>query len=127
MRLRSTLAAVALAAAASVRAEEPVPNILPPPPPPAVAVEAPPTATGVWFDGAGSPEPLFGMDLMLGQQIGIRANVGVWRGPASSVVVEGFYGALLTKLGQSEGAGGGLRWLFTRASRSGCDAVVVGP
>jgi hypothetical protein len=67
------------------------------------------------------------MDLVLGMQTGIRPRVTAWTGGFGAVVVEGFYGALLTRLGASEGAGGGGRWLFRRAGRAGCDCVIFGP
>ncbi|MFO0810422.1 MAG: hypothetical protein U0746_17495 [Gemmataceae bacterium] len=128
MRVRSVLVAVVVAIPSLAGADEPLPAVLPPPPPPPpVVAEAPAVTGGMWFDSDRSPQPFFGMDVMLGQQMGVRPNVAVWRTDTSAIVVEGFYGALLTKLAQSEGAGGGLRWLFTRGSRDGCNTVVVGP
>ncbi len=128
MRVRAALL-VAAALHAAARAEEPPAAFVtvppPPPPPPAVAADAP--AGGTWFDVDSPGEPFFGVDLILGQQTGVRGQLAVWRSERSALVVEGFYGGLATRLGQSEAAGGGLRWLFTRCRREGADAVVLGP
>lgn len=129
MRVRAALFITAVAHALAYGEEPPagfitVPPPPPPPPPPAVA-DAPPG--GAWFDVDSAGEPFFGVDLMLGQQTGVRGQVAVWRGERSALVVEGFYGGLATRLGQSEAAGGGLRWLFARCRRGGADAVVLGP
>ena len=59
------------------------------------------------------PDSVFGMDLMLGQMTGIRPSMAVYNGERSAVLVEGFYGALFTKFGGSEGAGAGVRWATT--------------
>jgi len=67
---------------------------------------------------------VFGMDLLLGQQCGIRPSIALLSTEHSSFVVEGFYGGLFTKFGASEGAGAGVRWL---TSRGGNDAVTIGP
>lgn len=77
-----------------------------------------------WFEVNGSREPLLGLDLLVGQQTGIRPSLAVFRNERSAWVVEGFYGALLTRLGESEGAGVGVRWQTTRGGR---DSVTFGP
>src|SRR6266540_3107467 len=64
----------------------------------------------------------FGMDLLLGQQTGIRPTLALHANERSSFVVEGYYGGLFTKFGGSEGAG--VRWVTTRG---GPDAVTIGP
>lgn len=68
--------------------------------------------------------PIFGMDLLLGQQSGIRPSIALYSTEKSSFLVEGYYGGLLTKFGASEGAGAGARWV---TSGGGHDAVTVGP
>src|SRR5262245_52107434 len=52
-------------------------------------------------------DPTFGLDLMLGMMTGIRAEGVLTRGDHGSLRAEGFYGALFTKFGASEGAGAG--------------------
>jgi hypothetical protein len=65
--------------------------------------------------------------LLIGQQIGFRGQAGFpVQGPCT-VVAEGFYGLLLTKLGSSESAGGGCRALFCRPSADGRNTLVLGP
>lgn len=64
------------------------------------------------------------MDILLGQQTGIRPTLALYSNERSSIVVEGYYGALFTRFGSSESAGAGGRWLFTRG---GCDSVTFGP
>lgn len=129
MRIRFAVSIAAVLAAVGHGEEPPAGFITvppPPPPPPQSAVaDAPPG--GMWFDIDRGSEPFFGVDLMLGQQTGIRGNVAIWRSERSALVVEGFYGGLATRIAQSEAAGGGLRWLFVRCGRGGNDAVVVGP
>jgi hypothetical protein len=77
-----------------------------------------------WLSSEASKAPLLGMDLLLGQQIGIRPNVTLFSTEQTTLVAEGFYGALLTKFGVSEGAGAGVRWSMTRG---GNDSVTFGP
>jgi hypothetical protein len=64
------------------------------------------------------------MDLLLGQQTGVRPNLALYSTELSSFLVEGFYGALFTRFGASEAAGAGARWVTTRGGR---DAVTIGP
>lgn len=113
MRVRLVLLALA-AVPSAARAQD-----APPPAPitvnQTVILEAPP---------AGPGEPYLGLDLMVGQMSGIRPSFAVHRSDRAALVVEGFYGGLLTKLGQSEGAGAGVRW---NVSRGGRDAVTLGP
>jgi hypothetical protein len=102
-------------------------NNIPPalmPPTPVSPPEPPPLTNGEWLFSEQSKAPVFGMDLLLGQQLGIRSNVTLYSTEKSTLVVEGFYGALLTRFGSSEGAGVGLRWLM---NRGGNDSVTFGP
>jgi len=138
-----TLAIAGLAGA--LPAAEPLPGIIPQAarvptstaasaqPLATLAPAAPPTASdpvatlsGDWRATVEQSKqgPEVGLDLMLGMQTGIRPNVGFALNERSAVVVEGFYGALLTKFGASEGGGAGLRWVTTRG---GSDAVTFGP
>jgi hypothetical protein len=114
MRIRLALLLL-VAVPSAARAQDPPPAV---PPAPADA-PAP-----VWGAPADCREPLLGLDIMVGQMSGIRPHVAVFRSERSAVVVEGFYGGLLTKFGQSEGAGAGVRWNFTRGGR---DSVTLGP
>jgi hypothetical protein len=102
-------------------------NNIPPallPPTPVSPPGAPPVTSGEWIISEQSKAPVFGMDLLLGQLVGIRPTVTLFSTEKSTLVVEGFYGALLTRFGSSEGAGAGLRWLM---SRGGNDSVTFGP
>jgi hypothetical protein len=76
-------------------------------------------------EGAG--EAVFSMDLMLGMMSGVRAQLALCRSNCQAWVAEAFYGALLTKLGASEGAGLGARALFRRCSRDGRNSLMLGP
>ena len=121
LRPLTLLAAVTLSSAAA-RGDEPPPAA--PPAGPSTFADKTAVLTGQCFAPARNPEPLFGLDLMLGQQMGVRPNLAVYSTERSSLVVEGFYGALLTKFGASEAAGGGARWVTTRGGR---DCVTLGP
>lgn len=115
-------------APAAVRADEPPPAGPPPAPSPAhpPAVEDRMAALGgEWVTSGRSPGPVFGLDLLLGQQTGLRPSIAVFSTPTSAVFVEGYYGALLTKLGTSEAAGAGGRWVTTRGG--GNNSVTIGP
>lgn len=91
---------------------------------PAALADKTAVMTGDWFASSSSFAPVFGMDLMLGQQTGIRPSLGLYSSEKSSFLVEGYYGGLFTKFGASEGAGAGVRWV---TSRGGLDAVTIGP
>ncbi|MBX9626716.1 MAG: hypothetical protein K2X82_23145 [Gemmataceae bacterium] len=126
MRSPALLVALLACGPTAVRGDEPVPA-----PPPGAAQEPVPdpladraaVLTGGWVTQC-RDRAAFGMDLMLGQQTGIRPNLAVYSTEHSSVVAEGFYGALFTKFGASEAAGAGARWVTTRGGR---DAVTLGP
>ena len=129
MNLRIPLMALVLAAQSVARGDEPPagPPPLPAAPPPAgssAVADKTAVMTGQWFAPARGPEPLFGLDLMLGQQMGVRPSLAVYSNERSSLVAEGFYGALLTKFGASEAAGVGARWVTTRGGR---DCVTLWP
>lgn len=94
------------------------------PPPPIPTADPLPTIAGTVRTVSPGKSSVFGMDLMFGQQMGIRPNVTVFSNDKSMLLVEGFYGALLTKFGGSEGAGVGMRWVTTRG---GSDCVTIGP
>jgi hypothetical protein len=79
--------------------------------------------TGEWAAPARNT-PSFGIDLLLGQMTGIRPSFGLHINENSSLQIEGYYGALFTKFGASEGAGAGVRWV---TSRGGVDSVTIGP
>jgi opacity protein-like surface antigen len=119
MRSRLLLAVVAAAAPSAVRAQAPHPA--PPAAPPVTVNQT------VVIDEGGAPvshEPFLGLDLMVGQLSGVRPSFAVFRDTRSALVIEGFYGGIFSKLGQSEGAGAGLRYNLTRGGR---DAVTLGP
>lgn len=80
--------------------------------------------TGECVSTNSSNWPVFGVDLMLGQQSGIRPSLAVYSNERSAFLVEGYYGGLFTKFGGSEGAGAGVRWV---TSRGGSDSVTIGP
>jgi hypothetical protein len=80
--------------------------------------------TGEWAAPARNTSPAIGMDLLLGQMTGIRPSFALHINENSSLQIEGYYGALFTKFGGSEGAGAGVRWIM---SRGGVDCVTIGP
>ncbi len=134
MRTRRLASAVGFAlalAAPAAPAQEPAPYLtggpaaLPPPPP--VVVEPLPAGPAPAPGPAGGGQPLLGMDLMLGMQTGIRPQIGVWHTPDWGLMAEGFYGAMFTKFASTEAAGAGLRMVFRRNPRAGCDTVLLGP
>lgn len=141
MHLRALLVYVVACGATAAPANEspppvpspPVPSLPVPslpvgdPQPPAPSTLADKTAvmSGEWVTSGRSPAPVFGMDLMLGQQMGLRPSLAVYSTDRSSFLVEGFYGALLTKFGAAEAAGAGVRWMTTRGG--GLGAVAFGP
>jgi len=88
--------------------------------PPAALPPAAPVNVNQTVVIAGPPlesrEPILGLDIMVGQLSGIRPSIAVHRGDRTALVVEAFYGGILTKLGTSEGAGAGCGTTSTAAS-----------
>ncbi|MBX9585109.1 MAG: hypothetical protein K2X87_32790 [Gemmataceae bacterium] len=127
MHPRALLVALLACAPTAARGDEP-----PAPPQPPAAGQPPPdpfadrtaALTGEWVTSGRHRAPVFGMDLMLGQQTGVRPSLALYSTDRWSLVTEGFYGALFTKFGASEAAGAGARWVTTRG---GLDAVTLGP
>ena len=120
----------------SARAEEPAPFITgqaPAVPPPVVAPVPPPPPPAVVEPGVviGAPcddyRTNFALDIILGMQSGVRGQMALWQVDNRVIVIEGFYGALLTKLGGSEAIGAGGRVLFRRTARDGCNSLLYGP
>jgi hypothetical protein len=72
-------------------------------------------------------EPLFAVQLMLGQLAGIRGQVAVYSDKRELLVVEGFYGALFTDLGSTDALGAGARYLLTNDWLTSPDSLVFGP
>jgi hypothetical protein len=72
-------------------------------------------------------EPPFAIELMLGQAIGIRGQVSVYRNNFEAVVVEGFYGELFHNLGSAQALGTGARYLLRTNWPDCCDAIHFGP
>lgn len=87
------------------------------------------------FPAATAPEPepyansagILGVQILLGQQTGIRGQVTLARTDCCTFVAEGFYGMLATKFDSSEGAGTGVRALFRRTSHDGNNTILLGP
>ena len=111
--------------------------VVPPPPvpvstPPPVPVSAPTTAVADKLSG-GCPAisegggTQFAVDVLLGQFTGFRGQAAVFRTPDRAFVLEGYYGAILDKLGSGEGVGGGARYYFHRTDRAGDNSVLFGP
>jgi hypothetical protein len=72
-------------------------------------------------------EPLFAVELMLGQLLGVRGQFAVYADNHEAVVVEGFYGELYTDLGSTQALGAGGRYLLW-SDWLGCgDSLVFGP
>jgi hypothetical protein len=92
-------------------------------PPPPVAGPAPYCCTPApAFDGV----PLFAVELMLGQELGLRGQVVPYSDRYGALVVEGFYGGLFTDIGSAQALGAGGRWLWTDSLGTG-DSLVFGP
>jgi hypothetical protein len=72
-------------------------------------------------------EPPFAVELMLGQELGIRGQVALFAGNREAFVVEGFYGGLFTDIGSSQALGAGARWLLWSNWSMAGDAIVFGP
>jgi hypothetical protein len=81
------------------------PCVCPPPTVPGPAPYCTPTP-------AVDREPLFAVDLMLGQELGVRGQVVPYSDRYGSLVIEGFYGELFTDIGSSQALGAGGRWLW---------------
>jgi hypothetical protein len=91
-------------------------------PPPAVAGPAPYCTPTPAFEG----EPPFAVELMLGQELGVRGQVGPYADRYGAIVVEGFYGGLFTDVGSSQALGAGGRWLWSDWLNTG-DSLFFGP
>ncbi len=125
MHLRTLIVAVLIGLPSFAHAGDPPPASLPlSPADSSTLADKTDVLTGEWVTSGRRVAPAFGMDLLFGQQMGIRPSVAVYSTARTSFLVEGFYGALLTKFGASEGAGAGVRWVTTRGGR---DAVTLGP
>jgi hypothetical protein len=72
-------------------------------------------------------EPPFAVQLMLGQELGVRGQVTLFTGSREAFVVEGFYGGLYTDIGSSQALGAGARWLLWSNWTEVGDALVFGP
>ncbi len=91
-------------------------------PPPAAAAPAPYCTPTPAFDRV----PWFAVELMLGQELGVRGQVVPFADRYGALVVEGFYGGLFTDIGSSQALGAGGRWLWSDWL-DGCDALVFSP
>jgi hypothetical protein len=74
-----------------------------------------------------STEPLFAVDLMLGQVTGVRGQYAAYRDSREALVVEGFYGVLFHNLGSTQALGAGARYLFFSDWPELFGSVAVGP
>lgn len=91
----------------------------------------PPAATGP-LPYCAPPPPLdrdlpFAVDLMLGQELGIRGQVPIYADNLGAFVAEGFYGELFTDVGSSQALGAGGRWLLWCNGLCTGDSLVFGP
>jgi hypothetical protein len=64
---------------------------------------------------------------MLGQQLGVRAQVALFAGPREAFVAEAFYGGLYTDVGSSQALAAGARWLWWSNWSCAGDAFILGP
>ena len=109
-------------------AAPPPPQLVPPAPPPdAPAAKPAGLPTGGCPGVSGDEGTQFGVDVLLGQFLGVRGQAAVFRTPDRAFVLEGFYGAILDKLAAGEAAGGGARYYFHRTDRTGSNSVLIGP
>jgi hypothetical protein len=131
MHLRALLVFVVASASTAANADEPAAApppqspLAPPQPPPSTLADKSAVMTGEWITSGRCPAPVFGMDLLLGQQTGIRPSLALYSTERSSFLVEGYYGGLFTKFGAAETAGAGVRWVTTRGG--GLNTVTLGP
>jgi hypothetical protein len=71
--------------------------------------------------------PPFAVELMLGQQLGVRGQFAVYSDSREAVVVEGYYGWLYTDIGSSQAVGAGARWLLRGDALWVADSIIFGP
>ena len=135
MRSKFALAAVLFASVLcdkNSRAQEPLPaascvstSLQAPPtvcPPPAVPA-LPPCQPGVAYDR----ETRFAIELMLGQETGVRGQVTLFGNPHEALVLEGFYGVLFHDLGSAQALGTGARYLVQSARFDCVNSFQFGP
>jgi hypothetical protein len=112
----------------AVQAQQPLsiapPCVCQPLPPTPVAPVAPlPCCPPAWRDN----EERFAIELMLGQETGVRGQFAVYRGNQEALVVEGFFGGLFHHLGSSEALGVGGRYLVQSGWSDGVNSILLGP
>jgi hypothetical protein len=83
-----------------------------------------PLPTGALADH-GLTQSRFGIDILIGQQSGIRPSFAIINNETSSFNIEGYYGGVFTRLASSEALGAGLRWVTTRSGGRNC--IILGP
>jgi hypothetical protein len=72
-------------------------------------------------------EPPFAVEVLLGQETGVRGQFAVYRDVREAVLIEAFYGMLFHDLGSSDALGAGARYLL-RSDWPGCgDSVAIAP
>jgi hypothetical protein len=133
MRSKFALAAVLFASVLcdkDSRAEEPIPagscvstSLQAPPAVPPPAVPVPPCQPGVAY----AREPWFAIELMLGQQTGVRGQVTLFGNAHEALVVEGFYGVLFHDLGSAQALGTGARYLVQSTWFDCVNSLQFGP
>jgi hypothetical protein len=69
----------------------------------------------------------FAVELMLGQELGIRGQVPIYADNFGAVVAEAFYGGLFTDIGSSQALGAGGRWLLWSNGLGRGDSLIFGP
>jgi hypothetical protein len=72
-------------------------------------------------------EPWFAVELLLGQETGVRGQFAAYRDDQEAVVLEGFYGVLFHDLGSSQALGAGGRYLLQSGWPDCVDSLVFGP
>jgi hypothetical protein len=72
-------------------------------------------------------EPLFAIQLMLGQVTGVRGQFAVYGDNRETLVVEGFYGELFHNLGDSQALAAGARYLYRFSWPDCVNALHIGP
>jgi hypothetical protein len=94
--------------------------VCPPPSDPAVLPCCPPRS-------ACDREPFFAVELLLGQETGVRGQFAVYSDNQEAVVLEGFYGYLSHNLGSTQALGAGGRYLLRSSWWDGVDFLLFGP
>jgi hypothetical protein len=77
--------------------------------------------------GAWDREALFALELIAGQETGVRGQFALFRDANEAFVAEGFYGYLFHHLGSAQTLGAGGRYLIQTSWPDCVDSLLIGP